>query len=97
MFDEVLGGRVTGGITGEVFKEFRAFKALAVLVDDVPPETSEPIGANGLGLPSVPSEISKIEESCKLRNAGSEKMESSSFILFIFKRIDKKSLPIAEG
>lgn len=52
---------------------------------------SEPIGANGLGLPVFWSGISMILESCRERNALSEKIESSSLIFFIFKSVARKS------
>ena len=57
---------------------------------------SKPIGANGLGLPSVPSGISSILESRRERKAGSEKIESSKLILLTFKRMARKSWVIKE-
>ncbi|MDO8659290.1 MAG: hypothetical protein Q7K54_01690 [Candidatus Parcubacteria bacterium] len=53
---------------------------------------STPSGANGFGLPSVPSGISKILESCKFINALSDKMASSNFIFLTLRSKFKKSL-----
>ena len=47
--------------------------------------------ANGFGLPVVASGTSTIVESCKLENAGSEKIESFNFILWVFNSNVKKS------
>jgi hypothetical protein len=61
--------------------------------EDVSPT---PIGANGLGLPCVPSGVSIILESCKELKAGSEKIESFSVILLTFKSSVRKSCVMAE-
>ena len=58
--------------------------------------TSLPSGANGFILPSLPSGISTILESCKLINAGSEKIVSFNFIFVTFRSKFRKSLVIEE-
>lgn len=58
---------------------------------------SEPIGAKGLGRPSLPSGFNKILESFKDIKTGSEKIASSNFKLLIFKRIERKSWVIKEA
>jgi hypothetical protein len=56
------------------------------------------MGAKGFGLPSVSLAvgISKMLESCKLRKAESEKIESFSLMFLTFKSTERKSLPISE-
>jgi hypothetical protein len=61
---------------------------LETLLDGV---ASEPKGANGFGLPSVPSGVSKILESNKEEKAGLLKIVSFNFMFLTFKRTDKKS------
>jgi hypothetical protein len=77
---------VFAGVTGGTGLEAGVFGVLELVLVMVFSEvmdgitTSTPIGANGFGLPSFPSGTRIILESCKLRNAGSEKIESSNFI-----------------
>jgi hypothetical protein len=52
--------------------------------------TSAPRGANGFGLPSVPSGVNKILESNKAAKVGSRKSVSSSFMFSTPKSTDKK-------
>ena len=52
---------------------------------------SEPMGAKGFGLPSVPSGVSSILESVKTLKVGSEKIVSSSFMLLTLKSRERKS------
>ena len=58
--------------------------------------TSEPIGANGFNLPSSPEGVSKILESCKFINAGSEKIASFNFILLTLNNTERRFLAIRE-
>ena len=55
-------------------------------------ETSVPIGANGFGLPSLPSAVRVILESRNVSKATSAKIESSNLILFILKSTFRNSL-----
>lgn len=82
----VVVEEVVGGVTVEV-----AGGVVGVIVGVT--TTSEPRGANGFGLPSVPLLISSILESCKVLKAESEKIASSSFIVFTFRRTVRNSLP----
>jgi hypothetical protein len=52
---------------------------------------SVPNWAKGFDLPSVPSAVSTILESCKLLNASSEKIASSNFIFLTFNNRLRKS------
>jgi hypothetical protein len=56
-------------------------------------DVSDPIGAKGFGLPSVPSGVRVMLESIKEVNAGSANIASFSLIFLTFKRSDKNSLP----
>ena len=53
-------------------------------------------GANGLGLPSVPSGSRRMLESDKEENAGLEKTESSNFIFLTLSKRDRNS-PLTTG
>ena len=57
---------------------------------------SDPMGAKGFGLPSLPSGTSTILESRRVKKAGSEKIESSNLILLMFKSRERKSRARAE-
>ena len=59
--------------------------------------TSVPIGANGFGLPWVPSGVRVMLESRSVLKAESEKIVSSNLIFLTFKRTVKKSAPVAEA
>ena len=52
---------------------------------------SVPSWAKGLGLPITASGVSTMLESCKLANAGLEKIVSSNFIFFTFNSSVRKS------
>ncbi len=58
---------------------------------------SAPNGAKGFGLPSVPSGIRVMLESCKLVKAILEKIESSNFIFLTLNSKERKSLAIKES
>lgn len=57
---------------------------------------SEPIGAKGLLLPSLPSGTRVMLESCREKKALSAKIASSNFILFTERSRVRKSLAIKE-
>jgi hypothetical protein len=91
----VEGVVVVGGVTAEGVKVRGIVRVVEVTGIGV--ILSTPSGANGFGLPSVPSGISVILESCRLINALSEKTASSSFIFLTLKSKVKKSLATEES
>jgi len=106
-FEEVGGGTGVGvadffeeveeeaGVEDPEEVEGRTGVGVAGAAGAVIGETSEPSGANGFALPSVPSGVRMMLESCKLLKAGSEKIESSSFMVLTLNKRLRKS-PVAE-
>lgn len=93
MIGVVVGGVVIGGgVVGAV-----GIEGVTIEVSTAGIATfSFPIGANGFGLPSLPSGTSTILESCKLVNALSEKIASFNFILLTLNNNTRNSLAITE-
>jgi len=81
-FDVFDDGIVRGTVTGVVVAEVTT--------------SPTPKRANGFGLPIVASGVSTILESCKLTKAGSEKMESSNFMVLTLNKSVRKFPATAE-
>jgi hypothetical protein len=86
---KIWGNVQVGGVTQVFVTVFNICGNVQVL--GVVSMSSKPIAANGFTLPSFPSGISIILESCKLTNTLSEKIALFNFIFLTFKSRFRKS------